>query len=385
MPTVMILGGRAPVALDHARRFARQGWTAYVADSVPCRISGWSRFVAGTVMLPPPRHEPARFVAALAAALIERKVDLLLPTCEEVFYVSRYRDSLPQQVTIATDRFDKLRSLHSKLEFLELARGCGALVPESAGVTSLAAAREWAGGAPVVLKPEYSRFGIHVHVYPGGIPADAPELAAQGRWVVQRFCAGEEICSYSVAVNGKLTAHVAYRPLYRLSRSSSYYFDPLDVPAVREFVARFVRKIEYTGQISFDWIRGDDGRCAVLECNPRAISGVHLFGWQDRLPDAFMSASADVVEPRAPRARMLTAAMATVGLSSALRAGRLGEWRHDFARASDVLGESGDRSPVSGSMRDFGSHVFRAWHRRCTVREATTRDIEWDGEALPEC
>ncbi len=70
-------------------------------------------------------------------------------------------------------------------------------------------------------------------------------------------------------MNGRLTAHVAYRPLYRPSRSSSYYFDPLEVPAVRDFVERNVRKIDYTGQISFDWIRGEDGRCAVLVCNPR--------------------------------------------------------------------------------------------------------------------
>ncbi len=323
MPTVMILGGRAPVALDHARRFAQQGWTAHVADSVPCRISGWSRAVAGTVMLPSPRHEPREFVSSLSAALTERKADLLLPTCEEVFYVSRYRESLPSHISVATDGFDKLRSLHSKLEFLELARDCGARILDSAGVTSLNAARDWANGRAVVLKPEFSRFGVHVHIYPQGIPNGAPALAKQGRWVVQEFCAGEEICSYSVAVKGMLTAHVAYRPLYRLSRSSSFYFDPLEVPVVRDFVERFVRKIDYTGQISFDWIRSADGRCAVLECNPRAISGVHLFGMRDGLPDAFMSGRGSTVSPHAPRARMLTAAMATVGLASSLRTGRL--------------------------------------------------------------
>ncbi len=385
MPTVMILGGRAPVALDHARRFARQGWTAYVADSVPCRIAGWSRSVAGAVALPPPRHRPREFVAALSAALLKHDVDLLLPTCEEVFYVSRYRDSLPRHVSVATDTFDKLRSLHSKLDFLELARDCGATIPDSEGVASLAAARDWARGRAVVLKPEFSRFGVHVHLYPRGIPGDAPELASLGRWVVQEFCAGEEICSYSVAVKGALTAHVAYRPLYRLSRSSSFYFDPVRVPAIREFVERFVRKIEYTGQISFDWIQNAAGECAVLECNPRAISGVHLFGLQDLLPDAFMGTTVPVVETSSPSARMLTAAMATVGLSAALRAGRLSEWRRDFARASDVLVARGDALPLWGSVRDFGSHVARAWARKCSVREATTRDIEWDGEVLPEC
>ncbi len=60
---------------------------------------------------------------------------------------------------------------------------------------SLAAARDWAGGRPVVLKPEYSRFGVHVHLYPRGISTMRQSWLSQGRWVVQRFCAGEEICS----------------------------------------------------------------------------------------------------------------------------------------------------------------------------------------------
>ncbi len=50
-----------------------------------------------------------------------------------------------------------------------------------------------------------------------------------------------------------------------------------------------------------------------------------------------------------------------------------------------MLGAPGDRRPIWGSVRDFGTHVGRAWSRNCSVREATTRDIEWDGEALPEC
>ena len=134
MRSVMILGGRAPVALDHARRFARLGWRVHVADSVPCRSSGWSRAVAGTVRLPPPRDDPYAFARSLSKAVADLRVDLLLPTCEEVFYVARHRGLLPAATTVATDGFDKLRALHSKLEFLDLARGCGAHVPDSEAV-----------------------------------------------------------------------------------------------------------------------------------------------------------------------------------------------------------------------------------------------------------
>ena len=384
MQSVMILGGRAPVALDHARRFSQLGWRVHVADSVPCRLSGWSRAAVGSVYLPPPRDEPRDFARALARAIDDLRVDLLLPTCEEVFYVARHRGLLPAATMIAADGFEKLRALHSKLDFLELARGCGAHVPDSMPVASIGEARDWARGRPLVLKPEFSRFGVHVRLYPSGLPAEAPDLAALGRWVAQELCAGEELCSYTVAAKGRVMAHVAYRPLYRMAGSSSYYFDPVAAPAIRAFVEAFAAKAAFTGQISFDWIRRADGTLAVLECNPRAISGVHLFELDDDLPSALTGAAA-FGEPRAPRAAMLAAAMLTAGLAGAMRAGRVAAWRRDFDRAREVLCVRGDARPLAGGIGDLGSHMIRAMRRRCSVREAMTRDIEWDGEALPEC
>jgi hypothetical protein len=385
MPAVLILGARAPVALDHARRFARQGWNTCVADSIPFRGTAWSRYVHEGVRVPSPRSDPREFAKALARVVSEQRIDLLLPTCEEVFYISRYRSTFPRELMVATDDFDKLTALHSKLEFTRLAAGCGAKVPDTCSVSSLHEAREWARGRAVVLKPEFSRFGVYVRVYPRGIPADAPELADHGRWVAQEFCAGEELCSYSVAVNGRLTAHMAYRPLYRLSRSSSYYFDPVQAPGIRAFVEEFVRKTSYTGQISFDWIRCADGQFAVLECNPRAISGLHVFAPTDALPAAFMGAAGEVVEARGAPARMIATIMVTVGLGASIRAGRLAQWRHDFGRARDVITERGDAWPFFGALADFGLHAVRASRNRCSLREAATRDIEWDGERLPEC
>ena len=385
MPAVLILGARAPVALDHARRFARQGWKVVVADSISCRGSGWSRAVHTTLRIPAPRSEPRAFIDAIRRAVDEHRIDLLLPNCEEVFYVSRYRSALPAQLTVAADRFDKLTALHSKLEFLKLAADCGAQIPESCGVASLRVAREWAGGRAVVLKPEFSRFGVYVRIYPNGIPNSARELADRGRWVAQEFCAGDELCSYSVAVAGRLTAHVAYRPSYRLSRSSSFYFDPVQAPAIREFVERFVHKTQYTGQISFDWIDRGAGRFAVLECNPRAISGVHLFAPTDALPAAFMSAVAAPIEPRDARARMIAAVMLTAGFAAAVRERCVSKWWFDFRRANDVLIEPGDSRPLPGNLADMVSHALRAGRRGCSLREATTWDIEWDGERLPEC
>ena len=382
MPNVLILGGRAPVALDHARRFQRQGWKVHLADSIPCRLSGWSRSVATTLPLASPRYAPMAFVEGIRTAIRAHAIDLIVPTCEEVFYLSRYRGLLPTSVRVLADDFETLRTLHSKWHFIEAARGCGATVPASRRVASLAEARAWAGAEPVVLKPEYSRFGVHVRIHPEGLPVRAEELGVAGSWVAQRYHTGTELCSYGIADEGRLLAHALYRPSYRIQRSSSYYFEPYACEKIRNFVSSFVRKMNFTGQISFDWIQGEDGEATVIECNPRATSGLHLFADDDALPAALMGAADDCVEPGRAQPAMIAALMLSAGLYEAVAGSTLPRWRHDYRRARDVITRPGDRSPLAGALLDLGSYARLAVRQGCNLREAATRDIEWDGECL---
>jgi hypothetical protein len=380
---VLILGGRAPVALDHARRFTSQGWTTYIGDSVSARLSRWSNAVADTVRLPRPRSALSAFADELSAVIQRKKIDLVLPTCEEVFFLSRVRERLPAACNVFAAPFDLLRALHSKWTFLELARNCGVKVPESALVHDIQSAREWARGRAVVLKPEFSRFGVHVRLYPHGIPDGAPPLARGAAWLVQAMQSGREICSYSIAVNGQLRAHVAYRPSYRLAGSSSYYFDPVVEPRIQDFVATFVERVGFTGQISFDWMDSQTGQLAVLECNPRAISGLHLFEVAERLPAAIVGDSSTLIAPAMPIPRMLAPIMLCVGLPVAVRNATLKRWYDDWCRARDVLGVPGDKFPLLGGVADIASFARISLRERCSLRAASTRDIEWDGEPLP--
>jgi hypothetical protein len=204
-----------------------------------------------------------------------------------------------------------------------------------------------------------------------------------GRWVVQHYRHGQELCSYSVADAGRLVAHAVYLPKYRLRRSSSYYFAHHASQRIAAFAARFVAQQRFTGQISFDWIDAGNDRPSVIECNPRAISGVHLFGAGDLLPAALAGAAPCLVTPTAQRARMIAPVMASAGLAQALASGRLAAWRRDFLGADDVIGMPGDRAPLAGAAADMGAYLLLSVRQRCTLREAATRDIEWDGEALP--
>jgi len=380
---VLILGGRSPAALDHARRFAHQGWKVFVADSIPCQLSGASRAVTAVLPIASPRHTPERFVDDLRRITLTHAIDMIVPTCEEVFFVSRYRDRLPSHVRVVADDFGKMREVHSKWRFLSLARNCGVEVPESVLVTSIDEARDWAGTKPIVLKPEFSRFGVHVRLYRDGIPHDAPSLAPLGNWVAQAYADGREFCSYSVADQGRLLAHSVYHPSWRMSTSSSFYFEAARIDVIRRFVEKFARKICFTGQLSFDWIPHADGRVSVLECNPRATSGCHLFALDDPLPAALEGRLTESIEPSSNAPRMIGAIMLSAGLIDAFKGGELRRWLRDYRAASDVIGIPGDRGPIAGAISDLTSYARLALAQRCNLREAATRDIEWDGEDLP--
>lgn len=382
MRSVLILGARSPVALDHARRFAAQGWRVVVADSVPCRITRWSRGVHASESLPSARGDLHAYAKALNRIIAIHRIDLVLPTCEEVFYVARCRARLPQDVRVVAPPFDTLAMLHSKWRFLDAARNCGIHVPDSALVDDIDEARAWAAGRPVVLKPEFSRFGVHVRRYPEGIPDRAARFATQQKWVVQAYCRGEERCSYSVVDRGRLLAHVTYRPVYRIRGSSGYVFQACNAPEIEAFVRTFARKTACTGQLSFDWMSAEPNQYAVLECNPRAVSGVHLFARDAALPAALMGETDTCVQPDFSSLRMIGPVMLAAALSPSLRTVPLRQWWRDLRAARDVLGVKGDRRPLLGGLADLASYAGLAARQRCSMREASTRDTEWDGERM---
>jgi hypothetical protein len=152
---------------------------------------------------------------------------------------------------------------------------------------------------------------------------------------------------------------------------------------VWNFVSSFVRKLAFTGQISFDWIQDEDDSVTVLECNPRATSGLHLFAADDAIPAALTGEADACVAPTGSRPSMIGSVMLSAGLGSAIRQSTLRQWWRDYRRADDVIKGPGDHRPQAGAMLDLFSYVRLALAQRCNLRQAATRDIEWDGEELP--
>lgn len=376
----MILGARAPAALEWARAFHHCGWEVTTADSLRWPSSRFSRSVARHVLLPGPRRDPSRWIETVAGAVASLGVDLVVPTCEEVFYLGAGAERIPCR--IASMPLRDLADLHHKYRFAVSTRGWPGQAPEShllEGPQDAArfapTSREW------VFKPAYSRFANRVLIRPTTESVLALRPSPEQPWVAQRFVRGREHCSYSILHGGRLEAHACYHPRHRLGPGSGIWFEPTSPSSIRAFVERFGTVTGFTGQVAFDFIEDDRGRCSVLECNPRATSGVHLFDDQPRrLVDALLGrGSGDVLLPtHAPR--MVGAAMFLTG---AARLVRDDGFRRDFARARDVMVRRGDPGAVWGQIPALLEVAGRALARRTGLREATTADIEWDGQDLP--
>src|SRR5262249_35821794 len=140
---------------------------------------------------------------------------LIVPTCEEVFFVAEAaaRDGYGDRVFAPAPNM--LRTLHSKVNFARFAREAGVAAPDTVRVSSKSdLAPHRARADTIVLKPEFSRFASHTRVRPSSAEFDAVTPTPEAPWAVQDFVAGEEICIWSASLAGAVVAFAAYRPLW---------------------------------------------------------------------------------------------------------------------------------------------------------------------------
>lgn len=367
--TILVTGARAPVALDIARAFRALGHEVHLADSVPATAAGWSRPRFPVHRLPPPRTAFPAFRTALAQLVRAIGADLIVPSCEEVFYLAAAAPPAP----LFAPPLDTLRQLHSKAVFIDLARAAGVSVPDTRRIVDASTL----AALPLdrlVLKPEYSRFAAATLIRPSRRAVRRLRPTPDHPWIAQAFVSGDELCLWTAAHDGQLTGYALYRPTLRHGRSAAYAFEAIDWPPAIRMAEAIAATSRMTGHLSFDLIRTPDGRAVPIECNPRAVSGIHLF-------DGDALARTILGEPQPPPTpgtrRHLAPAMATLGLLTG-RSGVLEQWRS----GRDAIGRPGDRWPAIGALVDAARFAALGLSRRRSPTRQTTADIEWNGEPI---
>ena len=351
--TILLTGTRAPATLDLARRLWREGLRVVGVDSMRFPLGRFSRAFVSHHQVPPPRQDRSGFLQAIARIAERESVDLIWPTCEEIFHLAAGKDSLPTSCELLCPSAEVLHLLHHKGRFVEWVGGLNGMViaPES-----------WGGSdAPhdqrLVWKPHYSRFAARTRF-------KRPPGSLEG-WMAQRFIEGREFCSWALCVAGEVRVLTQYQCPARAGRGAGCAFVPVWSEAVRDFTAAVARKLNITGSLAFDFIESDDGRTYVLECNPRLTSGLHVLSPEVRITDVLQKSPAPQPPPQREAQLLLP-----VLFSRPLLAGS----------SPDVVAASDDPVPAWAQTLTAGEFIGRALRHRISVLEATTWDIEYNGE-----
>jgi hypothetical protein len=216
------------------------------------------------------------------------------------------------------------------------------------------------------VKPEFSRFAVAG----GRAPHVQPEATG---WVAQKWLPGPEHCAFAIAERGELIAFTCYPSVFRAGAGASVAFVHQANAAIHDWVQTFVRRIQFTGQIGFDFRQDEAGQWLPLECNPRATSGLHLLKRNPRWLECLWNQAPSVpFQPINGTAAMLAIPFLLGKKSSG--------WGSVWKSARDVVWELRDPLPALWNQpRSLIGFGFKAWQQRVSLNEIFTRDIEWNG------
>lgn len=374
---ILILSGRAPVALDLARCFSKSGATVYVADSLPIYLCQSSNAVAKSFKLPSPKFDLDRYKESILEIISTYQVKLIIPTCEEIFHFAKIIPSLPKECTVFSDSFEKLIKLHDKLSFIDWLNELKCKTPKTMLLKSTEDLRQIVEShSKWLLKPRFSRFADEV-IFPESVLTQAKTLDLSRGWIAQEFLTGRHLSSYSIVYQGKILAHTNYSNPYRFGGGSSLYFKHEQHEEAYSFVESLVSKIDFHGQIGFDYVETDDGLFPI-ECNPRSTSGVHILKHVEYFSGCFLGTPITLDE--SPKSSMIGIGM--VGLFvKHLRTSSITRFLKDLLLGKDVIFSLKDLMPFFLIPFSLLSFFNIARKHRLTLSEAMTYDIAFNEDS----
>jgi predicted ATP-grasp superfamily ATP-dependent carboligase len=158
--SVLVTDAGRGSAVAVIRSLGRRGFRVVAADSDPRSAGLRSRYAHEAFIYPEPKSGPQRFVEALAGAVRERRVDLVIPVTDEAIQpLAAERHRFETVCKLALPEPSVLDAVTDKAKTLELAARLDVPAPRTQVVHNVDEALPAAAalGWPVVLKPAVSR------------------------------------------------------------------------------------------------------------------------------------------------------------------------------------------------------------------------------------
>jgi predicted ATP-grasp superfamily ATP-dependent carboligase len=343
-----------------------------VMDPDPLCQCRFSSYVGRYFRSPSFSREPAEFLRFLAGLVRQRKYDVLLPTHDQVYILSRFRDAFTTHIGLALPAFDAMERMQSKTAFSRLLSELDLPQPRFAVVRSRDdLQRDWE--YPFYLKLAHSTAG-------GGVfrIEDRRELDRRLDDVQRRglFGNGSEalvqqpalgvLCSVQAVFNQGAMLGVHCLEAQRMGVGGMQTVrTSADHPAVREHVALIGSHLGWHGPLFIDYFY-DRARAQpqYIECNPRMGETVNAMLSGVNLPQLVLQISAGLSPPPAPLGRFgtrtynLLMILMSLGYEGRGRAALLREIQ-DYRRGRGLYENSEDE--ITRPKDDPLSRLPRIW------------------------
>lgn len=377
---ILLPFARSPVTLEIARHLKRGGHTVFTADTVRFPVTRLSNTVAEYVKIPSPRFDPDGFIDFLVKFAKDRKIDFIIPIWEEIALISKFKHKFPKTCTIFCSNFELYHDLHNKWKFQALLKSLDIPSLKTELINDVSELREYNFNTPFAFKACYSRASQRViKVNPGSIPE--VKIEKHNLWIAQEWCEGNRYCTYSICHHGKVHAHAVYPVNYAIDGNSCLTYESISHPHIFDWVKNLIQKLNFTGQIAFDFVQNQEGQLFAIECNPRATSGVHLFTYDQHLDRAFLGTNEHTIFSKIGSKRQFAVGMCLYGWKANAKPGnRPKNFVKDLFSYKDVLFDKHDLKPFIYNPLVLGYYWLDSLRYKIPLPAYFTYDYDWDGD-----
>ncbi len=298
---ILITGAKMTKALQLARSFHAAGHTVFLVETHKYWLTGhrFSNAVEGFDTVPAPKNNPEGFCQGLLEIVKRENIDVFVPVTSpiESYYCSLAKPLISSVCEVIHFDADITQMLDNKYTFIEKARELGLSVPQSFLITKPEDVLNFdfeADGSQYILKsiPYDSVHRLDLTRLPMSSYSEMEQflkglpISEDKPWIMQEFIRGKEYCTHSTVRKGEIRLHCC-------SESSPFQvnYEQIDNPEILAWVKGFVKPLNLTGQVSFDFIQAPDGKVYPLECNPRIHSAITMFYNHPGVADAYLTDS----------------------------------------------------------------------------------------------
>lgn len=377
----LLTAGRAPSTLDLARQLNVAGHKVFIADTIVWHVCYFSNAVEKSFVIPSPRFQTEACITKLVEIINREKIDVLIPTFEEILYISRYLDRFPAFCKVFSSSFELLINLHNKWNFFELQNRYGIKAPEAFLIETKEDLKKLNPTTSYALKASYSRSAQSVLKTEPGKPIPEIEIEPHNPWIAQKWLEGNRYCTYSVCQEGRVTAHATYPVQIAIQGHFCLNYEAVSHKGILEWVEKFAALTGFTGQVGFDFFETAEGTIYAIECNPRGTHGLILFKPEDRLDLAFLNPFlTPPIIPKEGNRKQVAAGMMCYGWKSAYKESKLLEFFKIYFTSPDVVFDRKDLKPFLSTPFVYSNYFYLSLRSRLNLPASFTHDFNWDGE-----